>query len=81
MMDFNEQDKAYIEQTESIDSMMMFKEIKKLNDKVDGIKDGMRPKTDQEKRNEILAIKDTHLRHKAIRENLELFQEMFTSKR
>ena len=80
-MDFNEHDKEYIEQTESIDSVMMFKEIKKLNDKVDSIKDNMRPKTDQEKRNEILALKDSRQRQKAISENLELFQGMFNSNR
>ena len=80
-MDFNEQDKEYIEQAESIDSVMMFKEIKKLNDKLDSIKGTMQEKTDQERRSEILAIKDTNKRLNAIRENLYLFQDRLNSRK
>ena len=80
-MDFNEQDKAYIEQAESIDNVMMFKEIKKLNDKLDSLNSKVEPKTDQERRSEILAIKDTNKRLNAIRENLYLFQDRLNSRK
>ena len=77
MMDFNKIDEEYIEQTENVDSLMLFKEIKKLNDKIDDINSKVDGKSDLEKRADILAIKDTRKRQKAIEENIELFADMF----
>lgn len=80
-MEYNENEIKYLEETENIDGAMLFKEIKKLNDKVDTIKEGVPAKNDREKRNDILAIKSPIERQRAIRENIELFADMFPGRK
>lgn len=69
---YTENEKNYMENAD-IDNAVMFREVKRLNEKVDALNSKVEPKTDAQKRDEIMAIKEPHKRLKAIEENLDLF--------
>lgn len=74
---YTENEKNYMENAD-IDNAVMFREIKRLNEKVDALNSKMEPKTDAQKRDEILAIKESNKRLKAISENMDLFAGMMS---
>ena len=78
MAEYNELEMKYMEEG-NVDSTMLFREIKKLNDKVDQLDNKIEPKTDAEKRADILAIQDPIKRQKAIQENIDLWKHMVSS--
>lgn len=66
-----EKDINDIELMDSPDNAMLLKEIKELKTMLAGSKIA---KTDAERKEEILNIKDTHKRLEAIKNNMELFR-------
>ena len=78
MAEYNELEMKYMEEG-NVDSTMLFREIKKLNDKVDQLDNKIEPKTDAEKRADILAIQDPIKRQKTIKENIDLWKHMVAS--
>lgn len=75
MAEYNELEMKYMEET-NIDSSMLYREIKKVNERLDNLDNKIEPKTDAEKRADILAIKDTVKRQEAIKENIHLWKSM-----
>lgn len=75
---YTENEKNYMENAD-IDNAVMFREIKRLNEKVDALNSKVEPKTDAQKRDEIMAIKDSQKRLKAIEENIDLFKSQIGS--
>lgn len=78
MAEYNELEMKYMEEGD-VDSTMLFREIKKLNDKVDQLDNKIEPKTDAEKKADILAIRDPLKRQKAIEENIHLWKSNVAS--
>lgn len=66
-----EKDINDIELMDSPDNAMLLKEIKELKSM---LADSKMAKTDAERKAEIMAIKDTHKRLEAIKNNMELFR-------
>lgn len=75
MAEYNELEMKYMEEGD-VDSTMLFREIKKLNDKVDQLDNKIEPKSEEELRADILAIKDHRKRQEAIKENIHLWKHM-----
>lgn len=72
-MNLNETEKAYLENEDtSIDNAMIFRELKKLQESLAEVKDNTSSQLTKE---DILSIKDTSKRLKAINDNLELFKD------
>lgn len=77
MAEFTERDMQDIESTENNDSALLLKEIKSLREELREIKSGVvKEKTDEERKAEIMSIKNEHKRIKAIRDNLDVFQRL-----
>lgn len=71
-MSITETEKKYLEdENTSIDNAMLYKELKALREELVAIQNNTSDKMTQEK---ILSIKDPHERHRAIRDNMELFK-------
>lgn len=77
---YTENEKNYMENAD-IDNAVMFREIKRLNEKVDALNSKVEPKTDAQKRDEIMAIKDPIKRLNTIEENLDLFAGSFSGRK
>lgn len=77
MAEFTDRDMQDIERAENNDSVLLLKEIKSLREELREIKSGVvKEKTDEERKAEIMSIKDEHKRIKAIRDNLDVFQRL-----
>lgn len=74
---FTEAEKEYFENG-NIDVVMLYKEIKTLNAKVDTINNKVTDsaKTDEQIRDEVMSIKDSKQRLKAINENMDVFDRL-----
>ena len=69
-----ETEKKYIEaEGTSMDAAMFVKALAELRDELESLRKSI-DKTDAQKREEILAIKDDAVRLKAIEQNMELFK-------
>lgn len=76
-MSYTEADIQDIENMESVDNAVLLKEIKSLREEVSKLRGNLPEKTDEQKRQEIMSIKDTSKRLQAIRDNYELFKRCF----
>lgn len=75
MSEFTEKDIKELESIESADNLLLLREVKALREEIRELKGSMhKDKSPARKRAEILNIKDTQKRLKAISENLELFK-------
>jgi len=75
MSEFTEKDIRELESIESTDNLLLLREVKALREEIRELKGSMnKDKSPARKRAEILNIKDTQKRLKAISENLELFK-------
>ena len=70
-MNMTETEKDYLEKT-NIDNAMIYKELKALREELSAIRDNT---TEKVSKKQIMSIKNPAERHKAIRENMELFKD------
>lgn len=73
MAEYTEKDLQELEGIESRDNLILLKEVKALRAEIRELKNA--GKSDEQKKSEIMNIKDTSKRLKAIRENIDLFRE------
>lgn len=73
-MAYTDRDLQDLERAESPDTVLLMREIKNLREEVTELKEKRSYKTKAQKKEEIMSIKDTQKRLKAIRENLDLFR-------
>lgn len=70
---FTEQEKEYIENTDA-DSATVFRELRRLNTKIDELNAKVEPKSDEDRKKEIMSIKSKTDRLKAIEDNIDLWR-------
>lgn len=70
-MNMTETEKDYLEGT-NIDNAMIYKELKAMREELSAIKSNTDNRVTKDS---ILSIKNPNERHKAIRENMELFKD------
>lgn len=73
---YNESDIQDFEKVESQDNALILKELKSLRAEIDRLNGKVSDKSDEQKRDEILSIKDSAKRHKAIAENMDVFNRL-----
>lgn len=74
MSEFTEKDLQELQELENKDSIILLREVKALRAEVRELKAGRKEKSADKKKAEILSIKDTSKRLKAISENIDLFR-------
>lgn len=75
MSEFTERDIEDLEQIESKDTVLLMREVKALREELRELKGSIKKeKSPAQKKKEIMSIKDTNKRLKAISENIELFR-------
>lgn len=75
MAEYTEADIQALEGIDNTDSLILLKEVRALRAEVAELKDTIfKKKTDAQKKEEIMRIKDTSKRLQAIRENMDLFK-------
>lgn len=75
MAEYTEKDLQDIQDLESKDTVLLMREVKALREELRELKGSLKKeKSSAQKKKEILSIKDTNKRLKAIEQNIELFR-------
>lgn len=75
MAEYTEKDLQDIQDLESRDNVLLMREVKALREELRELKGSIKKeKSPAQKKKEIMSIKDTSKRLKAIRENIDLFR-------